>query len=107
MTAQTNLKSLHFNSAAYRIRVYGCLSPEWSDCLQGMTVTVFEEKEKEGYTELSGWLPDQAALMGVLQHLYNCNIPIISMEIVGAEHETERLDKLAETECQQRPVSLP
>ena len=90
MTAQTNLKSLHFNSAAYRIRVYGCLSQEWSDCLQGMTVTVFEEKEKEGYTELSGWLPDQAALMGVLQHLYNCNIPIISMEIVGAEHETER-----------------
>ena len=90
MTKQTYLKSLHFTPASYRIRVGSCLSPEWSVCLQGMTVTVFEETGKEGYTELSGWLPDQAALMGVLQHLYNCNIPIISVESVGAKHGKER-----------------
>jgi len=86
MTELSRLKSPLITPAAYRIRVYGCLRPEWSDCLQGMTVTVFEEKEKEGYTELSGWLPDQAALMGVLVHLYNCNIPLISIERASAEN---------------------
>ena len=90
MTEQTHLKSLHYKPAAYRIRVYGCLRPRWSDWLQGMTVTIFEAEGKESYTELSGWLPDQAALMGVLQHLYNCNIPIISVKSINAENGKER-----------------
>jgi len=49
-----------------------------------MTVSVFEEKGQETFTELSGLLPDQAALMGVLQQLYNRNIPVFSVECVSA-----------------------
>jgi len=49
-----------------------------------MTVSVFEEKDQEAFTELSGLLPDQAALMGVLQQLYNRNIPVFSVECVKA-----------------------
>ena len=49
-----------------------------------MTVSVFKEKDQQAFTELSGLLPDQAVLMGVLQLLYNRNIPVFSVECVSA-----------------------
>jgi len=70
--------------AVYRIRVPGRMDPKWSGYLQGMTVSVLEEKDQEAFTELSGLLPDQAALMGVLQQLYNRNIPVFSVECISA-----------------------
>jgi len=75
---------LMFHPAEYRIRVPGRMDPKWSGYLQGMTVTVFEEAGQGTFTELSGLLPDQAALMGVLQQIYNRNIPVFSVECVGA-----------------------
>jgi hypothetical protein len=36
-------------------------------------------------TEIRGQLPDQAALMGVLDELYSCGIPVISMECIGVD----------------------
>ena len=75
---------LMVHPAVYRIRVPGRMDPKWSGYLQGMTVSVFEEKDQEAFTELSGLLPDQAALMGVLQQLYNRNIPVFSVECVKA-----------------------
>lgn len=63
----------------YRIRVAGRLSPEWSDFLQGLEIQIIEENDK-AFTVLTGLLQDQAALMGVLQHLYNCGIEVISVE---------------------------
>jgi len=73
--------------AVYRIRVLGRMDPKWSGYLQGMTVSVFEAKEQEVFTELLGRLADQAALMGVLQLLYNRNIPLFSVECVSARIE--------------------
>ena len=75
--------------AVYRIRVTGRVDPRWSDYLQGMTVSVIEEKNKKTVTEIAGLLPDQAALMGVLLQLYNRNIPLLSMEYVGAGPKAE------------------
>ena len=80
----TSKCSLMVHPAVYRIRVPGRMDPMWSECLQGMTVTVSEEADQETITELSGLLPDQAALMGVLQQLYNRNIPVFSVECVKA-----------------------
>jgi hypothetical protein len=73
------------HTAVYQIRVRGRLSPDWSERLQGMSVSFVEGKGHGTITELSGLLPDQAALMGVLDHLYNCGIPLLSMECVSAE----------------------
>lgn len=70
--------------AEYRIRVSGRLNSDWSERLQGMKVSVVEVEGHGAVTELSGVLPDQAALMGVLDHLYNCSIPLLSMECVSA-----------------------
>ena len=39
-------------------------------------------------TILVGWLPDQAALCGVLNALYNLHLPLMSVELVrNAETE--------------------
>jgi len=71
--------------AIYRIRVHGRIDPAWSDVLQGMTMTVIHVPEQPTVTELCGRLPDQAALMGVLQHLYNCLIPVISVACMSVD----------------------
>lgn len=73
--------------AVYRIRVCGRMDPECSQYFQGMTVSVFEQGAQGTITELSGLLPDQAALMGVLQQLYNRNIAVLSVECVAADSQ--------------------
>jgi hypothetical protein len=70
--------------AVYRIRVFGRLNPNWSTQLRGMEVFTVEEGEAI-VTEIRGQLPDQAALMGVLDELYNCAIPVISMECISVD----------------------
>ena len=76
---------LFIHSAFYRIRVVGRLTPDWSDRLQGMQVVPVEEQGCGPFTELSGILADQAALMGVLTHLYDCGIALISVTVQGSE----------------------
>lgn len=55
------------------------MDPAWSEWLQGMIVTVIEVKGRMTVTELRGQLRDQTALMGVLECLHDCAIPVISM----------------------------
>ena len=71
--------------ALYRIRVSGRMGPEWSDRLQGMTVSPVKEEGREARTDLSGRLADQTALMGVLQYLDNCRISVLSVECISEE----------------------
>ena len=67
----------------YRIRVQGRLGPEWSDRLGGMKVTVEQGACGAPFTELTGQLTDEAALMGVLEHLYSLRMPLLVVERVG------------------------
>ncbi len=67
----------------FRIRVQGRLGPEWSDRLGGMTVTAWEDAGGRVFAELTGPLTDEAALMGVLEHLYNLRMPLLAVERVG------------------------
>ena len=46
----------------YEIQVKGVLEAEWSDWLGGMAITAL----LDGITQLSGAVPDQAALQGIL-----------------------------------------
>ena len=83
MTDKPHLQSLMALPAVYRIRITGRMDPKCSDWLQGMTISTVEEEGRTAYSELIGSLPDQAALMGVLQQLNNCSISVISMECLG------------------------
>jgi hypothetical protein len=83
MTDKPNLQSLIALPAVYRIRITGRMDPKCSEWLQGMTISTVEEEGRTAYSELIGSLPDQAALMGVLQQLNNCSITVISVKCLG------------------------
>ncbi|HWQ13113.1 MAG TPA: hypothetical protein VNL77_09950 [Roseiflexaceae bacterium] len=59
----------------YTIRVQGQIGAGWSDWFDGLTVTAGEG----GETILSGVLPDQAALHGVLARLHTLNLPLLAV----------------------------
>ena len=60
----------------YRIRVQGHLSPTFQDRFGGLGI----EQQEAGTTLLSGTLPDQAALYGVLLQLIRLGLVLLSLE---------------------------
>ncbi len=59
----------------YEIRIKGQLNQQWSDWFAGLSLTYLEEDE----TLLSGTLPDQAALHGLLERIRDLNLTLISV----------------------------
>ena len=59
----------------YEIKLKGHLDPHWSDWFKGMNLT---QLEGDG-TLLSGVLPDQAALHGLLESIRDLNLTLISV----------------------------
>ena len=48
--------------------------------MEGMEAEVIPSSDGGFITVLSGWLPDQAALAGVLQTVYDLGIPLLAVE---------------------------
>ena len=65
--------------AYYRIKVQGTVSESWSDYLGGLEIDVKDEKSGP-VTTLFGLLQDQAALLGVLNSLYELGFPLLDVE---------------------------
>ena len=65
--------------ASYRITVEGCLDEKWSGRLGGMQITTTPRGGQKPVTTLSGDVQDQAALMGVLNSLYELHLGILSV----------------------------
>jgi len=66
--------------STYRIRVQGRVDNRWADRLGGMTVTAEASDDQAVVTILEGHLPDQAALSGVLNTLYEMHLPLLSVD---------------------------
>jgi hypothetical protein len=62
----------------YEIRIKGHLDESWADWFDGITIW----HEDNGETLLTGPLPDQAALHGVLNRLRDLGIELISVNMV-------------------------
>ena len=68
--------------ATYRIRVHGHLIGDWIDDMWG-GVSVYASPDPFGAgaeMELIGELRDQAALMGIINALYNSGYAVLSVE---------------------------
>ena len=66
----------------YEIRVHGRVPEAWQDVFADMQMRVIEDAGGP-VTILRGSLPDQAALHGVLQNLYDLGLGLIKVGVVG------------------------
>lgn len=66
--------------AYYEIRVAGQLERHWSEWFDGLAV----EADESGQTILSGLVPDQAALHGLLNKIRDLGLPLLSVICLDA-----------------------
>jgi hypothetical protein len=66
--------------AYYRICVLGVLDAGWSSMLSNMQVTIDERCGQPSTTTLCGLVVDQAALMGVLNLVYDLGMVLLTVE---------------------------
>ena len=69
--------------AKYRIRVRGMPLFDWTDRLGGLTLKSATADGPDRVTVFEGWMPDQAALSGVLNTFYDLHLSLISVEALG------------------------
>jgi hypothetical protein len=60
----------------YEIKIRGCLDSSWSTWFDGMVLTQDCERNE---TLISGVVPDQAALHGILIKVRNLGLPLIGV----------------------------
>jgi hypothetical protein len=67
----------------YRIRLKGHLGPRWADRFGGMTITL----RRDGDTQLTGPVIDQAALHGLLKTARDLGLPLVSINPMETKEE--------------------
>ncbi len=78
MSSNESVKN-HQPARHYQIIVYGALDQSWCEWFDGLQLT--ERLDPRGFTttRLSGALPDQSALRGILNKLWDLNIVLLSV----------------------------
>ena len=75
MPIKRDLKSDPGQPTVYQIRIKGHVDEQWTDWFGGLTITL----EESGDTLLTGPVPDQAALFGLLKKVRDLGIQLISV----------------------------
>ncbi|HEY6411897.1 MAG TPA: hypothetical protein VIY29_30940 [Ktedonobacteraceae bacterium] len=68
----------------YTIQIQGHLDPSWQDRFGGLC----SEQQETGTTLLSGTLPDQAALHGVILQIVRLGLTLLSLETSESKRNT-------------------
>ena len=77
-TADAGIPSNGTHAGFFEINVKGHLDSSWADWLEGLEIKLLDN----GEMVLSGHIVDQAALMGILNRLYNLNLTLLSVNKV-------------------------
>ncbi len=72
--------------AVYEIRLRGHIDPGWSEWLDGFAIT----HEAGGESRLSGVVPDQAALFGLLAKVSDLGLPLLAVQIRDGDRDVRR-----------------
>jgi hypothetical protein len=83
MSGKRNPKTDACQSNVYQIRIKGHLSDQWAGWFEGLTITL----EENGDTLLTGPVPDQAALFGLLRRVRDLGMQLISVNCVDAGNQ--------------------
>ena len=70
----------HLQAQHYQITVYGTVDQSWSEWFGGLQLTAVVDKDGFPITRLTGTLPDQGALRGVLTRLWDLNLTLLSVK---------------------------
>ncbi len=73
----------------YEIKIKGHLDPRWSEWFMGLKLTHLEKDE----TLLSGMLPDQSALHGLLERIRDLNLTLISVTCGGPSNQSSETER--------------
>jgi hypothetical protein len=79
------LEFISGNAAEYRIRARRYLDETWSVLVGDMDISVKHGPDQYPVTTLTGSLPDQTALVGVINRLYGLGMPLLSLECLPAD----------------------
>ncbi len=63
----------------YRIQVQGAVGADWSDWFSGLVLAEDCDAAGRPCTTLTGAVPDQAALRGILNKLWDLNLALVSV----------------------------
>jgi hypothetical protein len=84
MNQQPDVAQLTLGTPAiYCITILGRLSQTWSQEFDHLTIETIDDTGYWARTTLTGILPDQAALFGILNHLYGLGFPLVSVECLA------------------------
>ena len=80
----------------YQVRVEGRIGQRWLAWFDGLYIYTTDDDagqadENPAFTTLTGVMPDQAALAGLLQKLYTLGLPLVEVR----RKEAERVDNPA------------
>jgi hypothetical protein len=62
---------------SYTITVQGRLEPNWAEWFDGMTVVVAKDRTGRTVTTITGRVPDQSALHGLLARIRDLGLPLM------------------------------
>jgi hypothetical protein len=79
-----------FEPATYRICIMGMLDKNWSGYCAGMKIEHDMMLNQYPVTFLTGLLVDQAALIGVINTLFDLSFPLLAVECVEAQASQRR-----------------
>ena len=67
-------------AAVYEIRVQGRVDGTWTEWFSGMAISSLQTGDGLWVTTLTGTLPDQAALRGLLSRIWDLNLTLIAVK---------------------------
>lgn len=69
--------------ATYQISVHGKLDASWADWIGVVRVTHQIGDDGSSVTTLIGKVPDQAALRGLIERIWDLNLTLLSVQRIG------------------------